>query len=117
MALTIERRENLEINRAAYYAAKSKPCMDCKLHWHPGAMTLDHRDRDTKHVTVSGRRVQPNKMFSYDPVTYAKMLEDCDAVCMNCHRIREMERDGKLRMPVWAPFQLIRGALIKEPAT
>lgn len=108
--------EKKKINLQAYRAKKDQPCMDCKLRWHPAIMTLDHRDRGTKWVSMGGRRMNPNNMMTYDVEAFAAMLKACDSVCMNCHSIREMKRDGQLYREHWLQFteQLTDGALLIE---
>src|SRR5437773_291752 len=80
--------ENAYWNKKAMIEKKDVPCMDCGLRWHPMVMTLDHRKRSSKYVSSSGVRMSPNKMLTYDPIAFKDMLNDLDAVCMNCHRIR-----------------------------
>lgn len=91
--------------------------MDCELRWHPMVMTLDHRNRATKYVSSTGKRMEPNKMLTYDPLVYKQMLDELDPVCMNCHRIREERRDNRLNTHWWDKWSklLTKGALIKDP--
>lgn len=107
--------ENSRINRPKLLLAKAVPCLDCLLLWHPVAMTLDHRNRDTKHVTVNGRRLDPSRMITHSPDTFDEMLALCDPVCMNCHALREMRRDKKAFLPRWKhyTYRIIRGALMR----
>lgn len=107
---------NIEINRAKYMEAKNRPCMDCELTWHPAVMTLDHTRRSTKHINYKGERLDPSGMFRVRPDIFERMLALCDAVCMNCHAIREMRRDHTAFLPRWKMFtyKLLRGALMRD---
>lgn len=113
---TVAYSENAYWNKKAYIEKKDVTCMDCKLDWHPMVMTLDHTDRSTKYVSSTNKRMNPNKMFTYDQCRYKKMLDSLEAVCMNCHRIREEKRDGKINLSIWkdATKLLTNGALIKR---
>lgn len=110
-----EAAENTRANYPLMIGAKSKPCMDCKILWHPAVMTLDHRNRETKYVTHNGRRVDPSAMLSYPTQTFLEMLLLCDAVCSNCHKIREMRRDKVAFHPRWKMFtyRLSNGAMMR----
>ena len=90
--------------------------MDCELTWHPAVMTLDHRNRETKHVTSSGKRLDPSAMLSYPTEQFMEMLGLCDPVCSNCHKIREMRRDHTAFLPRWKMFtyRIIKGALMQK---
>lgn len=108
--------ENAYWNKKAMIEKKDVPCMDCGLRWHPMVMTLDHKNRATKYVNGSGKRLSPNQMLTYDPMAFKQMLSGLDPVCMNCHRIREERRDKTLSSPWWKAWskRLTRGALISE---
>lgn len=107
---------NSRINYPKLIAKKNVICMDCKLRWHPVSMTLDHRNRDTKHLSDSGRRLDPSRMITRSPELFDEMLDYCDPVCGNCHKIREMRRDHTIFNKRWKMFSyhLGDGALMKD---
>jgi len=106
--------ERREINERYILEKKNVPCEDCGLRWHPAVITFDHIDRKGKYVSGSGKRMNPNKMLTYNPTDFKNMIDACGAVCMNCHRIREMYRDKVLLHSKWLPWwkQLSKGALL-----
>lgn len=94
--------ENAYWNKRAMLEKKAVRCADCKLLWHPICMTLDHRRRESKWVTKnSGKRINPSHMLTYDQQRYRDMLNGLDAVCSNCHKLREARRDNIISRPIW----------------
>lgn len=75
--------------------AKDRPCVDCGAYF-PGRldkMSLDHRDPDTKHPRLKGKR---NGNIRRMPVALAVMeLAKCDAVCLLCHADRTFAQRGE----------------------
>lgn len=77
---------NLKRNNRVAFAALSRPCVDCNITWHPLVMTFDHVDRaEKKHVLADFRTAAPHE--------FDAELAKCEAVCRNCHQIREYLRD------------------------
>lgn len=105
-------------NMRQLVAKKSHPCLDCGLLWHPAVMTLDHRNRVGGYVNSNGKKMYPNNMKTYDPIAFSQMLSTLDAICMNCHALRELDRDGVLNKPHWQHFtkMLGAGALLQDAA-
>lgn len=63
------------------------PCKDCKRVYSWKVMTFDHLDRGLKTRGVMQLATSSGK---------AKLLEElakCELVCLNCHKLREYERD------------------------
>ncbi len=122
---TAQYAENKRENEALVLERKSKPCMDCGLLWHPACMTFDHRGRKGKYRNGNGVVIHPNRMLTYNPYDFKNMLDGCDAVCSNCHKIREMYRDNVLSKGKYRAFYKLieRGGLLKtelaspEPTT
>lgn len=102
-------------NERYFLEAKDVPCTDCGLRWHPATITFDHIGRKGKYINAAGVPLQPNKMLTYNPTDFKNMIDACEAVCMNCHRIREMYRDKILNTEKWIKWykQIDRGALLK----
>lgn len=95
----VNKRINVEVLMEQY----KKPCPDCGLRWHPATMSLDHTERDG-YKTTTGKRRHPSQMLSYPPDLFLKEIEKCEAVCRNCHLIREMVRDGLTKSKKWRDF-------------
>jgi hypothetical protein len=79
-------------------AAKDRPCVDCGAYFpgRPDKMSLDHRDPDSKHPRLKGKR---NGNIRNLPVAaVVAELEKCDAVCLLCHadRTHEQRAAGKI---------------------
>lgn len=83
--------ENRRINRERIWLLKQQPCSDCKLQWHPQAMTFDHIDRRT--VTKNKNAKSISTVVYYKPEIFSRLLKNMSVVCLNCHRIREIKRD------------------------
>lgn len=94
------RRKNFKV----YAEALSKRCMDCKLFWHPAAMTLDHTERDG-YRNSKGKRKYPTDMLQYYPPIFLEEVKKCEPVCQNCHTLREMTRDGHDRTGKWKDWR------------
>lgn len=63
---------------------KKKPCIDCKIQYHPWQMDFDHV-RGKKVCNVSEMRRSPLKVLG-------KEIAKCEVVCANCHRQRTYQR-------------------------
>lgn len=75
--------------------AKDRPCVDCGAYFpgRPDKMSLDHRDPDTKHPRLKGKR---NGNIRNLPVgLVAAEIEKCDAVCLLCHADRTFAQRGE----------------------
>jgi len=94
---------------------RARACADCKLQYHPAAMTLDHVNRDG-YRNSKGKRKHPSNMMSYSPKIFADEMAKCEVVCKNCHGLREMERDGHLETGQWKDWADVRreGALLYD---
>lgn len=105
----MNKRKNIKL-LLNYY---DRPCADCKLTWHPAVMTLDHVRRDG-YKTSKGIRRYPSTMLGYPTEMYANELTKCEAVCGNCHKLREMSRDGHLNNKKWDKWSglPLKGALL-----
>ena len=108
-----KRKEFKNKNQRVLAELRTKRCADCKLHYHPAAMTLDHTERDG-YKNDKGKRVHPSNMVSYPPEIFLTEVNKCETVCKNCHGLREMERDGHLETGVWKDWQGVEreGALL-----
>ncbi|HEX7964005.1 MAG TPA: hypothetical protein VF466_05470 [Candidatus Saccharimonadales bacterium] len=96
-------KEFKRINEPLLFARYLEHCADCGLRWHPAIMTLDHVNRDGYH-TSTGKRVHPSSMVEYPPKLFRAELKKCEAVCMNCHAMREFVRDGNLKKEKYLAF-------------
>lgn len=92
-----------KINGRLLVEACNVPCPDCGLRWHPAAMTMDHLNRDG-YKNTTGKRVHPGRMIKYPTSLFKKELAKWEAVCSNCHKIREMERDGIITRKKWSKW-------------
>lgn len=72
--------------RALITTAKSKPCIDCKVQYHPYIMDLDHV-RGVKIINVSFMVAR-----GYTDAQIIEEIAKCDVVCANCHRERTHAR-------------------------
>ena len=119
----LQQRDNIEVNFKRIWKLKQQPCTDCRLRWHPHAMTFDHRDRKglKYKVTKTGSKkpVGISECLYWNPVAFNEQLKLMDVVCRNCHMIREAKRDindpkvsprNKHLFPLW--FEKCRGALV-----
>lgn len=70
--------------RALITAAKSRPCVDCRVAYPTAAMDLDHV-RGTKLFNI-GLNNQ-----CHDLEALRAEIAKCDVRCSNCHRIRHDE--------------------------
>lgn len=80
--------------RQVVIEAKIVPCMDCGERYPHYVMDFDHRDPETKVMSIAnmvGQQVGVNALLAE--------LEKCDVVCSNCHRVRThnqyKDREGK----------------------
>lgn len=107
-----KRQQFKRLNAKVLAEARSKRCMDCKLQWHPAAMSLDHTERDG-YKNSDGKRKHTANMLSYPPELFLEEVQKCEPVCKNCHGLREMERDGHLKTGQWKAWADIKreGAL------
>jgi len=70
---------------------KAAPCVDCGGHFHPAAMTFDHRPGTIKVndlATLAGQGCTG---------LFEEELAKCDLVCANCHAIRTCLRREEAR--------------------
>ena len=74
--------------KAIMYEAKSAPCMDCGVSYHPYVMDFDHREGKKFNVSEWW-----HKSSSLD--TLRAEMAKCDVVCSNCHRLRTLKTLGK----------------------
>jgi hypothetical protein len=63
------------------------PCMDCGQLYHYCVMDFDHRDRNTKVVSIAYLMRNTNNMALIE-----EEMAKCDLVCSNCHRLRTFKR-------------------------
>lgn len=107
------------INQKYLLEKKDVSCYDCGLRWHPMVITFDHVGRKGKYTSGVGKRMSPASMITYDPIAFKNMLDACQPVCMNCHKIREARRDRHLVSKRWVKWsdKLSKGALLKEEDT
>ena len=82
------RRELREWVEATF---KQRPCLDCGGEYPPFVLEFDHRDPAQKQGTIS-HMVSARRSRKAIQEEVAK----CDAVCANCHKIRECARRNKL---------------------
>ncbi len=124
-AIHIQQRSNTEINFKRLWKVKQQPCVDCKLRWHPHAMTLDHKDRKSMKYSITSdgnkKPVSIGAVLYWNPKIFNEQLKLLDPVCRNCHMIREAKRDmndpkvsprNKHLFPTW--FERCEGALVKD---
>ncbi|CAB4132389.1 hypothetical protein UFOVP253_13 [uncultured Caudovirales phage] len=118
----LQQKDNTESNFKKMWKMKQFPCADCKLRWHPHAMSLDHVDRKSmKYHPGTEKPVNINACLYWNPVAFNKQLQLMEPVCRNCHMIREAKRDiddpkvsprNKHLFPMW--FDKCKGALVVE---
>lgn len=71
--------------RKIIQAIKEQPCMDCGVQYPPYVMDFDHRDPETKTLTIAN-------VAKHGLQKLLDEIEKCDIVCSNCHRIRTHRR-------------------------
>lgn len=76
-----------EWNLWSFNLKKNKPCMDCKIIFHPVCMEYDHREPKDKLHDIS---YMVSSGYKHD--TILAEISKCDLVCANCHRMRELKR-------------------------
>lgn len=83
--LNRKRKENIKkwVNRYL----KNKPCLDCKIKYHPYCMDFDHVDGRNKTRTIATLVGD-----GYSKSRILKEISKCDLICANCHRLRTFKR-------------------------
>jgi len=76
----------IRTNREIMQAAKSVPCMDCKVSYPTYVMQFDHRPGTKKLFTIALTGPQTSRERLYAEI------EKCDVVCANCHFERTQQR-------------------------
>ena len=66
-------------------------CMDCGGMFEPWQMDFDHRNPETKTLSIYD---MVRRNFPLEKIL--QEIEKCDAVCVNCHRIRTKKQQGGL---------------------
>jgi hypothetical protein len=67
--------------RKALWRAKSRPCADCRIQYHPAAMSFDH---------LSDKKANVSDIHSIGAML--SEIEKCQVVCLNCHAVRTWQR-------------------------
>lgn len=63
-------------------------CKDCETSYYPWQLEYDHREPKTKYMAVS---IMIKKCLSFDSILFE--ITKCDLVCVNCHRVREWNKN------------------------
>lgn len=83
----INRKSKIRLDNVVY-AAKSRPCSDCKQTFPSCVMQFDHvRGEKTVDVAVLRNRGNLTKIL--------EEMDKCEVVCANCHAIRTCLRDTR----------------------
>lgn len=80
----IQEKKSKAQKLAFFWSLKQKPCVDCKIQYHPVAMDFDHLPGYEKK-SING----------FAGMSKERLLEEikkCELVCSNCHRLRTYNR-------------------------
>lgn len=77
--------------RSLILAAKEQPCADCNGRWPAVVMEFDHRPGTRKKFNLGDQRARKHGLKAVKAE-----IAKCDVLCPTCHRIRTLQRLGKL---------------------
>src|SRR5438309_1730959 len=87
-----QKRQRYEAKmRAVILAAKDCPCADCGGKWPAIVMEFDHRVGTVKRFNLGDQYARQHGLKAI-----LAEIAKCDVLCPTCHRVRTLQRSGKL---------------------